>query len=235
MTRLSSDAPSHAEGTPEHRLSAWVRQWNKLRSPRNSERAPPLTAEQQQHLEELYPLIVDDLRRLAASKQHRWLGDSSQDRVHILFTCLVQALDRSHQPIDPEGNITALLMSIAGMRAVDLFRRERRHSSRRAALKDDHEASGGTGIEEATATRDYEAAVLKATWAFWDTLPSVEREIMRLRHEAGGKHPRTFASIAAHLGPYYKPNTVQVSYNRTLERTREHLRRLGLLDEEGAD
>lgn len=235
MTKKQSDDPGYTDGPPEHHVAAWVRQWNKLRSPINSERAPPLTEDQRLHLEQLYLLVADDLRRLASTPKHRWLGDSSQDRVYALFRSLIEGLVGRREPLNTDGNLTGLLVTIAARRSIDQFRHERIKIDPWVPLPDDHAAPAETAIEERTATQDYEAAVLKATQAFWDTLPWPEREIMRLRHPTNGTHPRPFASIAAHLGPNYKPNTVQKIYARTLERTREHLRTLGLLDDEGAN
>jgi hypothetical protein len=181
-------------------------------------------------------LVADDLRRLAATPRHRWLGDSIQDRAYVLYWCLIIGLITRNGSLDPEGNIQALMVKIATNRSIDLFRTERRHVAHQVPLTEDQALPGGdTDLETHVADHSHEAAVIAATFAYWASLPWPDGEIMRLRHATNSTNLRPFVSIAAHLGPRHKPNTVQHIYYRTLERTREHLRSLGLLDDEGAD
>jgi len=241
MPRMTPDEPDPTDRERERKLEGWTGRWNELRPPQQGERAlpnrpPPLSTAQQDHLDALYDLVVDDLRRLAATAKHRWLGDSSQDRVYILFERLVAGLVGRKRPLASDGNIRALLIMIASRRSIDMFRRESRQLDRQVELTDDHPPSPTEpGLEESVTAQIDAVQIIQATLSYWATLPWPDREIMQLRHSTTGSRLRPFASIAAHLGPRHKPDTVASIYTRTLERTREHLRKLGLLDDKGTD
>lgn len=216
-------------------LTTWASTWNSLWPAPQGEQSAPLTDVQREHLTGLYALVAEDLRRLGSTAKHRWLGDSTQDRVFALFERLVTGLlgRRYPLPCDDE-RVRRLLLRIASNRSIDQFRSFTRRASREVELNDDIPTElTGLSPQEAAAAHIHDRQVIEAVWAYWADLPWPDGEIVRLRHRLDGDRLRTFASIAAHLGPQHKPNTVERTYRRILERTREHLRQLGYLGDEG--
>ncbi len=230
-------------------LTTWASTWNDLWPVPQGEQNAALTDVQREHLNGLYALIAEDLRRLSATPKYRWLGDSHQDRVYALFERLVSGLLGRRYPLPCDNErVRRLLLRIASNRSIDLFREEERRGRGQVELTEANlpVVAARSPEDEVAADLD-DLQVVEAILAYWSDLPWPDGEIMRLRynlHRQGGElrrlvredgdgRQRPFRSIAAHLGPPHKPDTVEKIHKRILERTREHLRQLGLLGDEG--
>jgi hypothetical protein len=222
----------------ERALAAWTAEWTRLCRIQQGERGPPgrqLSNQQRDHLDQLYVLVENDLRRIAALPQHTWMGVSNTDRALVLFSCLIDGLASRKRDIVPEDGLRSLLMTIAKNRSIDLFRKHERPAQRETELTEALPNPGESGFDEELATKMHEDKIITAAYTFWATLSWPDGEIMRLRYDTSREFPRPFRSIATQLDNPLKPDTVEKIHNRTLKRTRDHLRRLGLLDQEGEE
>jgi hypothetical protein len=162
--------------------------------------------------------------------------------------------------VDPSKNLLAYLKTIAKRGMFDEQQRIYRSGPRRpsnpadenslapgsrdAHMWNQHSASHGVSPSGADAadlpdpqSLDFEnqiAALLdqraccQAIWTFWETLGEAEQRIVLLRWNR--EPPVPYEDIALQLGPGWTAQTIRQRHCRLLQRTRDHLQRLGLLD-----
>ncbi len=186
-----------------------------------------------------YPSREDVLRSLAMN----------------MYLHVVDALPQLR--IDPEKNLLACLKKIAAWGMFDEYRRIYGDAGRQPGGQTDAPSEREAQMWPARPglsrpTRGDEAAELEdprsvsfedqlaalldrqaccqAIWKFWETLALPDQRIVVLRWRRTPAQP--YETIAQQLGPTWTAATVRQRHHRVISRTRAHLQKLGLIDDD---
>jgi DNA-directed RNA polymerase specialized sigma24 family protein len=185
-------------------------------------------------LEDLWTLLAGDLRLITRGWMRSNMAPDTESLALNMFGNIVFSLPKLL--IDPQRNVRNLLLTIARRGLIDEYRRSRPSSSQRQAARTtsmDSQAHlidpKSTHIEDRTVQRLDGEALLKAVWKYWlENLIEVEYKIMMLRWRTDPPCP--FGDIAVELGPGWEEATVRQRHHRIMNKTREYLRKNGLID-----
>lgn len=181
--------------------------------------------------EKLWSLLVEHFIRVARSWPYRSTGDD--DLSVALGMAALLYLKLPSLRLDPEQNVLHYLLMAARNGLYSELRIETEWArALRRKLQDqtfDDDTHGDGGFEQQLLNALHNQQVLAAVLAYWERhLSPEDKRIMERRY--GADRLRPFRAIAEQMGSGWTDETVRQRHKRALDKTREELRRYGLLD-----